>query len=62
MTKYLNPRCVKESEFFLNELHLFSKKASLTNYNFGEYFEAIKNNNIKFIPGRGIDYSIKGIS
>jgi tryptophan halogenase len=57
-TKYLDQRLIKDSEYFLNQLSVFTEKTRLTHYNFSEHLNLAKNYDIKFNPRRGVEWHL----
>jgi len=58
LAKYLNQQTIQDSEYYLNKLSIFAETTRLTHYNFSQYLDILKNNNIKFNPRRGVEWHL----
>lgn len=57
-SKYVDQRLINDSEYFLNNLSVFTEKTRLTHYSLADHLELVKNHDIKFNLYRGVEWHL----
>jgi hypothetical protein len=56
ISKYLDDRTIRDSEYFLNKLKILAGKTKLTHYDFKDHIKVVQNFHPNFNPKRGVEW------